>query len=97
MITYEFENIDIGSVRRLESLGYRVTPGSGVLHVTQNRLLGSSSLASRDSRRRSRTRLQRGGSTAAAERIGFPAVLKTVRGGYDGKGQWMVDSLAKAR
>ena len=29
--------------------------------------------------------------------IGFPAVLKTVRGGYDGKGQWRADSLDEAR
>jgi 5-(carboxyamino)imidazole ribonucleotide synthase len=33
----------------------------------------------------------------AARRIGFPAILKTVRGGYDGKGQWRVDSLAQAQ
>ncbi len=33
---------------------------------------------------------------AAAQRIGFPAILKTVRGGYDGKGQWRVDSLDSA-
>ena len=29
--------------------------------------------------------------------IGFPAILKTVRGGYDGKGQWRVSSLDEAR
>src|SRR5215469_16239438 len=39
VITYEFENIDINSVRHLEKLGYRVTPSSDVLHVTQNRIL----------------------------------------------------------
>ncbi len=31
------------------------------------------------------------------ERIGFPAILKTVRGGYDGKGQWRADSLEQAQ
>ncbi len=38
VITYEFENIDIASVRHLEASSHRVTPSSGVLHVTQNRL-----------------------------------------------------------
>ncbi len=38
VVTYEFENIDIASVRHLETLGHRVTPASGVLRVTQDRL-----------------------------------------------------------
>ena len=38
LVTYEFENIDIGSVRHLERTGYRVLPSSDVLHVTQDRL-----------------------------------------------------------
>jgi 5-(carboxyamino)imidazole ribonucleotide synthase len=29
--------------------------------------------------------------------VGFPAVLKTVRGGYDGKGQWRAKTLDEAR
>ena len=97
VITYEFENIDIGSVRHLESLGYRVTPGSGVLHVTQNRLLEKqfareSGLATTEFARVCNPE----DAAAAAERIGFPAILKTVRGGYDGKGQWKADSLSDA-
>lgn len=98
VVTYEFENIDIGSVRHLETLGYRVTPASSVLHVTQNRLLEKqfardAGLATTEfARVRDAGELQ-----AAAQRIGFPAILKTVRGGYDGKGQWRVDSIAAAR
>ena len=33
---------------------------------------------------------------AAAKQIGFPGVLKTTMGGYDGKGQWVVRSVADA-
>ncbi|HMF29200.1 MAG TPA: 5-(carboxyamino)imidazole ribonucleotide synthase [Candidatus Cybelea sp.] len=97
VITYEFENIDIGSVRHLEKLGYRVTPSSNVLHVTQNRI--SEKQFARDA----------GLATTefahvcnvddlvrAGERVGFPAILKTVRGGYDGKGQWRADSFDEA-
>src|SRR5579885_1851551 len=39
IVTYEFENIAIESVERLENDGYNVTPGSRVLRVTQHRLL----------------------------------------------------------
>jgi len=98
IVTYEFENIAIESVERLERDGFHVTPGSNVLRVTQNRLLEKNfarehgipvgDFAAIDSPQD----LER-----AAHRIGFPAVLKTVRGGYDGKGQWRVQSLDEAK
>ncbi len=89
VITYEFENIDIASVRHLESLSHRVAPSSSVLLVTQNRLrekefLRDAGLATTDFARV--TNLE--DLESAAGRIGFPAILKTAAGGYDGKGQW---------
>jgi 5-(carboxyamino)imidazole ribonucleotide synthase len=97
VVTYEFENIDIGSVRYLEDRRYRVMPGSGVLRVTQDRLLEKefardcglvttafAAVSNEDDLRQ------------AAELVGFPAVLKTVRGGYDGKGQWRADGWDEA-
>ncbi len=97
VVTYEFENIDIGSVRHLERTGYRVLPSSDVLHVTQDRL------------REKRFANENGVATtafaavrdedelrAAADGVGFPAVLKTVRGGYDGKGQWRANDFDEA-
>lgn len=98
IVTYEFENIAIESVRRLESDGFLVTPASSVLAITQNRLLEKGFV--RDcgvtvapfEAVDSVEDLQR-----AAKTVGFPAVLKTVRGGYDGKGQWRVESLEEAR
>ena len=39
VVTYEFENIAIESVQYLEKHGYRVTPSSDVLRITQDRLL----------------------------------------------------------
>jgi len=98
IVTYEFENIALASVERLEKQGRQVTPSSHVLRVTQDRMLEKRFLADlriavapfaevaaeRD--------LQ-----AAGERIGYPAVLKTVRGGYDGKGQWRVGNAVQAQ
>lgn len=98
IVTYEFENIAIESVQRLEQDGFAVTPGSDVLRITQNRLLEKAfarecgipvaEFAAIDTE---------DGLRAACETIGFPAVLKTVRGGYDGKGQWRAENGNQAR
>ncbi len=90
VVTYEFENIAIASVERLERLGHRVAPGSAVLRVTQNRILEKRfvrdcGIPTADVRAVATSRTT---SRTAAETVGFPAVLKTVHGGYDGKGQW---------
>jgi len=98
VITYEFENIAIGSVRHLEALSYRVLPGSSVLHVTQNRLREKEFVRDAGLVTTPFAAVQSLDDLAlAAERIGFPAVLKTVRGGYDGKGQWEAASIEQAR
>ncbi|HEV3090722.1 MAG TPA: 5-(carboxyamino)imidazole ribonucleotide synthase [Candidatus Cybelea sp.] len=98
VITYEFENIAIASVQHLEALGYRVTPASSVLHVTQNRLLEKEFANGHGLATTPFARVAGPEDLArAAESIGFPAVIKTVRGGYDGKGQWPAESLVQAQ
>ncbi len=91
VVTLEFENVPAEAVAFLESLGKPVRPGSKALAVTQDRV------AEKDFVRST------GGGTApyeqvdtlkalipALERMGRPAVLKTRRMGYDGKGQRIV-------
>ncbi|MGA8100184.1 MAG: 5-(carboxyamino)imidazole ribonucleotide synthase [Candidatus Cybelea sp.] len=98
VITYEFENIDIGSVLLLESLSHRVTPASSVLRVTQDRLLEKNFAREAGLATTEYAPVSDADDLAqAAQRIGFPAILKTVRGGYDGKGQWRADSLEQAQ
>ena len=98
IVTYEFENIAIESVQHLEKHGFPVTPSSHVLAVTQDRLLEKQFVADCGigvapfAAVRSDAEIE-----AAAQRIGFPAVLKTARGGYDGKGQWRVGSPEELR
>ena len=98
VVTYEFENIPLASVRALEGDGRLVRPGGDALRVTQDRIL-------------EKTFVRDAGCTVApfapvndaasldlaVEAIGFPAVVKTARGGYDGKGQWVVRDAAQAR
>jgi 5-(carboxyamino)imidazole ribonucleotide synthase len=97
IVTYEFENIAIESVQRLERDGYAVTPSSRVLGITQNRMLEKRFVAACGIPVANFAEVNNAHDLAlAAERIGFPAVLKTVRGGYDGKGQWRVENAHQA-
>ncbi|HEY1682931.1 MAG TPA: 5-(carboxyamino)imidazole ribonucleotide synthase [Candidatus Tumulicola sp.] len=97
IVTYEFENVAISSVEHLENSGHKVSPSSSVLRITQDRMLekrfvrscgiGTTAFESVDAA----ADLQ-----SAIATVGFPAILKTVRGGYDGKGQWRVENLTQA-
>jgi 5-(carboxyamino)imidazole ribonucleotide synthase len=97
VVTYEFENIDIGSVRHLESLGHRVAPASSVLHVTQDRLREKQFARDAGIPTTRFACVQNADELKdAVQLIGLPAILKTTRGGYDGKGQWRADTLDEA-
>ncbi len=87
VVTYEFENIDTAAVDVLSTHGL-VRPGCKALRVAQDRLAEKRFVDTL------------GGITApfmavdslddldnAIDRIGCPAILKTNRMGYDGKGQ----------
>ncbi|HEY5339700.1 MAG TPA: 5-(carboxyamino)imidazole ribonucleotide synthase [Candidatus Aquilonibacter sp.] len=98
VVTYEFENIAIASVKHLEDNGYSVMPSSSVLEITQDRLLEKRFVRSCGIATADFAEINRFDDLSeAAMTIGFPAILKTVRGGYDGKGQWRVTSLDEAR
>lgn len=92
VITYEFENIAVDGL--LEAVGnVPLRPGVSVLETSQDREREKALLASCGlplppyAVVRSRKEL-----TDALKRIGVPAVLKTARFGYDGKGQQKLDT-----
>ena len=97
VVTYEFENIPLGSVLALEADRRMVDPNGSVLRITQERILektfvnecGIPTAAFAPAR----TRIE---FENARDTVGFPAVLKTTMGGYDGKGQWVVRDAAAA-
>lgn len=87
VVTYEFENVPVAPLRAIEKL-VPIRPGIAALELAQDR------------EREKRFACEQGGQTAAfgvahkeediagaMQGSGYPAILKTIRMGYDGKGQ----------
>lgn len=100
VVTYEFEHIDSVTLIAMEEAGQPVYPAPQILRVIQNK-------------KRQKEALQQAGipvapfmavegltdAQTAGKRLGYPFFLKACRGGYDGKGNVLVNSeadLAKA-
>lgn len=94
--TLEFENIPLIAVETAQKF-VPVRPGHRVLAVAQNRILEKSSLKDfgfpvtpfHPIRNSNDVRI-------AAESLGWPMVIKTASGGYDGKGQRKVSTATEA-
>ena len=95
-VTYEFENVSVEAAQALQKWA-PVFPPPELLSVSQHRL------REKDRARELglKTTAYRGVTSpeeaqTAAERLGVPGVLKTVSGGYDGKGQQRVNRPEEA-
>lgn len=92
VITYEFENIDVEGLMRLSEIAY-VPQGAELIRFTQDRIAEKAAISD-------------AGVPVApyitavtfeelmdkADSIHFPCIVKTARGGYDGKGQQFIGS-----
>lgn len=90
VITYEFENVDAEVAALLENEAY-VPQGSRLLYTTQHRLREKRAIEAAGvpvAPYREITSAE--DMSAAVEALGVPCVLKTVTGGYDGKGQRVI-------
>ncbi len=86
-VTYEFENVPVEAVRLLEQR-VPVRPGSKALDVAQDRLKEKNLARSLGAMTANFAAINsRDDLASAIKAIGVPAVLKTTRFGYDGKGQ----------
>ena len=86
--TYEFENVPVGSVERLQRDGVVVRPGAEALRVAQDRKAEKAFLESLEIPVAPWLPVGSGQEAEAALRsLGAPAILKTRRMGYDGRGQ----------
>jgi 5-(carboxyamino)imidazole ribonucleotide synthase len=98
VITFDHEHVPTEHLRALEADGVAVRPGPGALLYAQDKAAMRVRLAEIGAPC-PRNRIVAGPAevTAFAESVGgYPVVLKTARGGYDGKGVWIVRSQDEA-
>ena len=97
IVTYEFENVPAEAVARLAAMGVEVAPGPRALKVAQDRLEEKTFLNVHGAPTVAFENAESGeAAVAAVERLGAPALMKTRREGYDGKGQRWVEHAADA-
>lgn len=92
VITYEFENVDAKVAKLLEQSSY-VPQGSKLLYTTQHRIREKQAIEAAGVKVAPYAVIQSEADLqAAVAKLGLPSVLKTATGGYDGKGQWVIQS-----
>ncbi|WP_308301730.1 5-(carboxyamino)imidazole ribonucleotide synthase [Neobacillus cucumis] len=93
VITYEFENVDSNVTSLLEKTSF-VPQGSELLQITQNRIHEKSTLHSYNVPVAPFLVIESENDIhKAVDCFGFPYIMKTATGGYDGKGQWIISSM----
>ncbi|MCD7060497.1 5-(carboxyamino)imidazole ribonucleotide synthase [Pelagibacterium xiamenense] len=96
VVTYEFENVPLGTAAALEK-HVPVFPGPKALAVSQDRLAEKAFLTGAGVPVAPHKAVTtRESLDAAIAEVGLPAVLKTTRLGYDGKGQRILRTPADA-
>lgn len=97
VVTVEFENVPAAAVEGLAALGIETAPGALALSIAQDRVdekifLNGAGAPTVDFVPVAHVE----DITAGLDKLGAPALLKTRREGYDGKGQTWVESHADA-
>ena len=93
VVTFDHEHVPTEHLHALEADGIAVRPGPDALVHAQDKAVMRARL---DELGIPSPRHALVASPAEVEEFGFPCVLKTTRGGYDGKGVWVVRDVAAA-
>ena len=94
VVTFDHEHVPTDHLHALEADGVAVRPGPGALVHAQDKAVMRRRLAELD------VPCPRNALVTSVEQVedfGLPCVLKTTRGGYDGKGVWVVRDLDEAQ
>ncbi|MFG1990174.1 5-(carboxyamino)imidazole ribonucleotide synthase [Actinoplanes sp. NPDC048988] len=94
-LTFDHEHVPTAHIEALEAEGVKVFPGSKALVFAQDKGLMRDRLTGPFTPRWRRVSDTSDISDFAAE-VGWPIIAKATRGGYDGKGVWVLDSQAAA-
>ncbi len=92
VITYEIELADVDVLETLEDKGYKVRHPSYVLRVVQDKLVQKHTI-SKHGIPTPRFYMLNGNIQDIAGKIGYPFLIKVRRGGYDGRGNFLVKSI----
>jgi 5-(carboxyamino)imidazole ribonucleotide synthase len=97
VVTYEFENVPADAVAQLTAMGLEVAPGARALAIAQDRFEEKTFLNAHGVPTVAFSAATTAPEAAeAVARVGAPALMKTRRDGYDGKGQRWVEHAADA-
>jgi 5-(carboxyamino)imidazole ribonucleotide synthase len=92
VMTLDHELVDLATLHDLEARGHTIRPGGAALRYAQDKAFQRERFAAAGLPVPAHEVV---GDRAAAERFaarhGWPVVLKLPRGGYDGRGVWLVD------
>ncbi len=99
VVTFDHEHVPTQHLEALQAEGHAPRPGPHALVFAQDKALMRDRMAEigAPSPRSARIASVSDLDAFAAAGGGYPVVVKTTRGGYDGKGVWVVDSAADAR
>ncbi|SDP03826.1 5-(carboxyamino)imidazole ribonucleotide synthase [Nakamurella panacisegetis] len=102
VVTFDHEHVPTEHIRSMVAAGHAVYPGADALQYAQDKGLMRQRLARAGLPLPPYTVIPAGGElVAAVEQFGrshgWPVVLKTARGGYDGRGVWILGSAADAQ
>jgi 5-(carboxyamino)imidazole ribonucleotide synthase len=97
VLTFDHEHVPTEHLQALERAGHRVAPGPGALVHAQDKLVLRRALAAAGEPQPAWAEITSADELAAfGAAHGWPVVLKTPRGGYDGKGVFPVDDVDAA-
>jgi 5-(carboxyamino)imidazole ribonucleotide synthase len=92
VVTFDHEHVPTEHLQALVDAGHRVAPGPAALVHAQDKLVMRRALAAAGEAQPAWAEAHTVHDvTAFAEDVGWPVVLKSPRGGYDGKGVFVVD------
>lgn len=94
VVTYEFENVSVAGIK-LMSQDTFIPQGSYFLKICQNRLFEKAFLEEHNLPLAPFYSVTNYAELCTGiKKVGYPCVLKTVVGGYDGKGQWVLKNAS---
>jgi 5-(carboxyamino)imidazole ribonucleotide synthase len=97
VLTFDHEHVPTEHLHALERAGHRVAPGPAALVHAQDKLVLRRALADAGEPQPAWAEARTVHDvTAFADDVGWPVVLKTPRGGYDGKGVFVIDGPDEA-